>query len=114
MAESIDEVRGMTRCAGRSPGADKTELTEDDAERSGSFTLEGLGVLPSPGAAVMPVPSMLVVCGDTDAGWVGFNGGIGNGALAIRGTGDRFSAGDAFALVLGDSGLLDEGEPSFR
>lgn len=104
----------MTRGAGRSPGADKTELTEDDAERSGSFTLEGLGVLPSPDAAVMSVPSMLVVSGDADAGLVGFNGGIGNGASVIRETGDRFSARDALALVLGDSGLLDEGEPSFR
>lgn len=114
IAESIEEVRGMTRCAGRSPGADKTELTEDDAERSGSFTLEGLGVLLSPGAAVTSVPSAMVVSGDTDVGWVGFEGGIGNGALAIRETGDRFCAGEALALVLGESGLLDEGESSFR
>lgn len=114
IAESMDEVRGMTRCAGRSPGADKTELTEEDAERSGSLTREGLGVVLSPGPAVTSDPSVLVVSGETDVEWAGFEGGTGKGALAIRDIGDRFCAGDALALVLGERGLWEEGESSFR
>jgi hypothetical protein len=55
MAESIDEVRGMTRCVGRSPGADRIELTEEDAERSGSVTTGGFDELLSPAISVASV-----------------------------------------------------------
>jgi hypothetical protein len=44
IAESIDEVRGMARGVGRSPGADSTELIDDDAERSGSDTPGDLAI----------------------------------------------------------------------
>lgn len=57
---------------------------------------------------------MLVISGEAEIGWVGFEGGTGNGALAIRETGERFCAGDALALALGESGLWEDGESSFK
>jgi hypothetical protein len=91
MAESIDEVRGMARGVGRSPGADSTELTDDDAERSGSDIAGGLAIFASPCLPVMSTWSALMLSGDRDMSWwAAFEGGAGKGALAIRDIGDRF------------------------
>lgn len=105
IAESIDEVRGMTRGVGRSPGADSTELTDDDAERSGSDAPGGLAIFPSPCLAGISSWSALIISGDWDIRWAEFEGGAGNGALAIRDIGDRFWEGDEFAVDRGESGL---------
>lgn len=102
MAESIDEVRGMTRWVGRSPGADTTELTEEDWERSGSRTTCCLDGLLALGRAFKSATDELAISGDPEAD---VEGGAGNVALAIRETGERFCAGDALALVRGESGL---------
>lgn len=106
MAESIDEVRGMARGVGRSPGADSTELTDDDAERSGSDAPGSLAILPSPCLPVMSTWSALILSGDWDMRWwAAFEGGAGNGALVIRDIGERFWEGDGLALDRGESGL---------
>ena len=64
IAESMEEVRGMIRGVGRSPGADRTELTEEEAERSGSGAPGGLEIFVSPGLAAMSADPMPVIsCG---------------------------------------------------
>lgn len=68
MAESIDEVRGMIRCIGRSPGADRIELTEEDAERSGSVTPGGFDELLSPGMLAISEVSVFGISGDWATG----------------------------------------------
>jgi hypothetical protein len=115
MAESIDEVRGMMRCVGRSPGADRTELTEDVAERSGSAAPGGLGELLLLGLlaiSAISATSALVISGNWATGWAELEGGTGNGAFTIREMGDRFWEGGALALDLGESGLWEEGDSS--
>lgn len=114
IAESIEEVRGMMRCVGRSPGADSTELTEEDAERSGSGAPVGLETFVSPAPATMPVGPTPAMSGDWDVGWEAFGGGAGKGALAIREMGERFWAGEGLALDLGESGLWETGESFCR
>ena len=42
------------------------------------------------------------------------DGGGGNAALATRAIGERFVAGDGFALDRADTGLCDEAESSWR
>lgn len=74
-------------------------------ERSGSVMPGGLEELLSPVFTAEFSASEFVVSGDADMGWVGFKGGTGNGALPIREAGERFCAGDALALALGESGL---------
>lgn len=74
-------------------------------ERSGSVTPGGFEELLSPVLTVELSASEFVISGDADIGWLGFEGGTGNGALAIRETGERFCAGDVLALALGESGL---------
>lgn len=105
IAESIDEVRGMTRGVGRSPGADSTELTGDGAERSESDAPGGLAIFRSPCLTDISNWSALIISGDWDMGWPEFEGGAGNGALAIRDIGDRFWAGEELAVDRGESGL---------
>lgn len=58
IAESIEDVRGMMRWVGRSPGADMIELTDEEAERSGSAAAGGLEMLVSLGPAILsgPIP----------------------------------------------------------
>jgi hypothetical protein len=112
MAESIDEVRGMMRCVGRSPGADRIELTEDVAERSGSAAPGGLGELLLLGLLAISATSALVISGNWATGWAELEGGTGNGAFTMREMGDRFWEGDALTLDLGESGLWEEGDSS--
>jgi len=106
IAESIDDVRGMMRWVGRSPGADSIELTDEEAERSGSAVPGDLEILPSLGLGMLP-DSMTIISGDGEKLGTGFEGGAGNGALAIREMGDRFWDGEGLALDRGDSGLCD-------
>lgn len=115
MAESIDEVRGMARGVGRSPGADSTELTDDeDTERSGSDAPGGLAMFPPPCLASISTWSGLVISGDWDIRRAELEGGVGNGALAIRDVGDRVWEADGLALDFGDSGLPETGDSSSR
>lgn len=87
------------------------ELTEDDAERSGSVTPGGFAILPSPGlAAISDGPVLVMMSGDGEEVWGGFDGGTGNGALAIREMGERLEKGDGLALDRGESGLWDIGD----
>lgn len=95
----------MMRCVGWSPGADKIELTDDDAERSGSATPGGLGEFLSPGLLAMSAVPVFDMFEDWATGWAELEGGTGNGAFTIREIGDRFWEGDALALDLGESGL---------
>lgn len=90
---------------GRSPDADRMELTEDDAERSGSAMPGGFEILPSPGLeAISDGPVLFMISGDGEEVG-GFDGGAGNGALAIREMGERLEKGDGLALDRGERGL---------
>jgi hypothetical protein len=111
IAESIDEVRGMTRWAGRSPGIECMELTEEDAERSGSGALGGFGTLFSSSDPLFWSGSGPAIIGDCDELWPE-DGGAGNVALATRAIGDRFWEGEGLEDP-GDKGLCEE-EPSMR
>lgn len=110
IAESIEDVRGIMRWFGRSPGMESTELTEDDADRSASDDPGGLEMLPVPGLGVGSADS--IMSGDWESG-----GGFedeGNGAFAIRETGERLLEGEGLALEGADTGLCDEGDSSCR
>jgi len=65
MAESIDEVRGMARWVGRSPGIECIELTEEEADRSGSGARGGLDIVFS-GRLLLSVDSVSTISGDCD------------------------------------------------
>jgi hypothetical protein len=58
--------------------------------------------------------SGLVISGARDELAAVVDGGAGNAALATRAIGERFVAGDGFALDRADSGLCDEAESSWR
>lgn len=66
MAESMEEVRGMTRWVERSPGMECIELTEDEADRSGSGARDGLGEIVSPDELLLSVGSEPTISGDCD------------------------------------------------
>lgn len=63
IAESMEDVRGMMRWVERSPWPDSIELTDEEAERSGSAAPGGLEILPSLGLGMLPV-SMPIISGD--------------------------------------------------
>lgn len=63
IAESIEEVRGMARCIGRSPDMECIELTEDDADLSGSDARD-LDVISPDG--LLLVDSVSTISGDCD------------------------------------------------
>lgn len=64
MAESIDEVRGMTRWSGRSPGMECIELTDDDADLSVSGTRDLEDVFSC--SLFLSVDSASTISGDCD------------------------------------------------
>lgn len=66
MAESMEDVRGMTRWVGRSPGMECIELTEEEADRSGSGARDGLVDIVSPGRLLLSVESESTISGDCD------------------------------------------------
>ena len=66
IAESMDEVRGMTRLGVRSPGIECTELTEEEPDRSGSGARVDFGVLVSPARPLAFAESVPTISGDCD------------------------------------------------
>jgi hypothetical protein len=65
IAESIDEVRGMARWGGRSPCMECMELTEEEADRSGSIARGGLDIVSS-GTLLLSDDSASAISGDSD------------------------------------------------
>lgn len=51
-----------------------------------------------------------MMSGEGEEVWGGFDGGAGNGALAIREMGERLEKGDGFAVDRGERGLWEIGD----
>lgn len=102
----------MARLGVRSPGIERIELTEEEADRSGSGARDGFGILLSPGRPLTFPDSVPTISGDCDRLWPVLKGGAGYGALATRVIGDRFWEEEG--LDFGDRGLWDAVDPSTR
>jgi hypothetical protein len=53
---------------------------------------------------------LVMMSGEGEEVWGGFDGGAGNGALAIREMGERLEKGDGFAVDRGERGLWEIGD----